>query len=149
MSERLKKTEKERYGVLGGAISLSLATLIVKLLGVFYKIPLAAILGDEGMGYFNSAYTVYAFFYLLCTAGVPKAIMILISEKTAECRGEEINKIMHIASRAFLLLGVAVCGAFIIFSEPLASFIGNSSSRATMIAAAPTSQGRRGLRRDT
>ena len=138
MSERLKKTEKERYGVLGGAISLSLATLIVKLLGVFYKIPLAAILGDEGMGYFNSAYTVYAFFYLLCTAGVPKAIMILISEKTAECRGEEINKIMHIASRAFLLLGVAVCGAFIIFSEPLASFIGNSSSRATMIAVAPS-----------
>ncbi|MBQ8321272.1 MAG: polysaccharide biosynthesis protein [Clostridia bacterium] len=138
MSERLKNTERERYGVLGGAISLSLSTLIVKLLGVFYKVPLAAILGDVGMGYFNSAYTVYAFFYLLCTAGVPKAIMILISEKTAENKGEEIKKIMHIAFRAFLLLGVGVCAAFIIFSQPLSAFIGNSNSRATMLAVAPS-----------
>ena len=56
-------------GIISGAVSLTVATLIVKILGVLYKIPLANILGDEGMGYFNSAYTVYSFFYLLCTAG--------------------------------------------------------------------------------
>ena len=138
MSLSIKSNNAERYGVLGGAISLSIATIIVKLLGVLYKIPLANVLGDEGMGYFNSAYTVYAFFYLLCTAGVPKAIMILISEKFGDEREAHAQKVLQIAGRAFLLLGILVCLLFIVFSTPLSKFIGNSESRATMIAVAPS-----------
>ena len=63
-----------------GAFVLTLSAVIVKLLGVIYKVPLMQLMGEEGMGYFNSAYTVYTFFYLLCTAGVPKAVMIVTSE---------------------------------------------------------------------
>jgi stage V sporulation protein B len=75
------KQEKSKFNViLGGTLSLTLSTIIVKILGLIYKIPLATILGDEGMGYFNSGYTVYSFFYLLCTAGVPKSVMILVSK---------------------------------------------------------------------
>ena len=76
-------------GLIGGTLSLTASAVIVKLIGLFYKIPIASFLGDEGMGYFNSAYTVYAFFYLLCTAGVPKAVMILISE--AKARGRSVD----------------------------------------------------------
>ncbi len=123
--------------VIGGALSLTLATLIVKILGVIYKIPLANILGEEGMGYFNSAYTVYAFFYLLCTAGVPKAVMILVTEADAD-RGEGAYAIAKIATRVFLVLGMLVTLAFVLLSEPLSRLIGNSASRATMIAIAPS-----------
>ena len=56
-------------GMIGGALSLTVSAVVVKIIGLIYKIPISSILGDEGMGYFNSAYTVYAFFYLLCTAG--------------------------------------------------------------------------------
>ena len=123
--------------VIGGALSLTLATLIVKILGVIYKIPLANILGEEGMGYFNSAYTVYAFFYLLCTAGVPKAVMILVTEKDTDS-GEGAYVIAKIATRVFLALGIVVTLMFILLSEPLSRLIGNSASRATMIAIAPS-----------
>ncbi len=125
-------------GIIGGALSLTLSAVIVKVLGLIYKIPLSNILGDEGMGYFNSAYTVYGFFYLLCTAGVPKAVMILVSE--AKARGNEIDemRIVRTAARAFLLLGTSVALLFILFAEPLAELIGNSHSRATMIAIAPS-----------
>ena len=125
-------------GIIGGALSLTLSAVIVKLLGLIYKIPLSNMLGDEGMGYFNSAYTVYAFFYLLCTAGVPKAIMILVSE--AKARGSKIEEqnIVRIATRAFLALGTIATAIFILFAAPLADLIGNSSSRATMIAIAPS-----------
>ena len=71
----------EKNTVLEGALSLTIATVIVKVLGAIYKIPISYILGEEGMGYFNSAYTVYSFFFLLCTAGVPKAIMVLCAEE--------------------------------------------------------------------
>lgn len=125
-------------GIIGGAFSLTLSTVIVKILGLIYKIPLSNILGDEGMGYFNSAYTVYAFFYLLCTAGVPKAVMILVSEAKAKGRGVEERTIVRVASAAFLLLGAVMTAVFILFSSPLSSFIGNSGARATMIAIAPS-----------
>ena len=89
--------------LVGGAFSLTLSTIIVKILGLIYKIPLSSLLGDEGMGYFNSAYTVYAFFYLLCTAGVPKAVMILISEAKAKGKDIEADKVVRVASVMFLL----------------------------------------------
>lgn len=125
-------------GLLGGTLSLTVSTLVVKLLGLIYKIPLASVLGDEGMGYFNSAYTVYAFFYLLCTAGVPKAVMILVSEAKAEGRAEMERKIVRVASILFLSLGAVVTAIFIVFSAPLALLIGNSRSAYTMLAIAPS-----------
>ena len=83
--------------LVGGTFSLAVSTIIVKILGLIYKIPLSSILGDEGMGYFNSAYTVYAFFYLLCSAGVPKAVMILVSEANARGKGINERTILKIA----------------------------------------------------
>ena len=125
-------------GLLGGTLSLTVSSLVVKLLGLIYKIPLASILGDEGMGYFNSAYTVYAFFYLLCTAGVPKAVMILVSEAKAAGRGDLQKKILRVASILFLSLGALLTTLFIVFSAPLAVLIGNSRSAYTMLAIAPS-----------
>lgn len=117
---------------------MTLATVIVKLLGLIYKIPLAALLGDEGMGYFNSAYTVYAFFYLICTAGVPKAVMILTSEARANGDDSYEKRIVRISGRAFLFFGLAVSLAFITLANPLAEMIGNSRAAFTMVAIAPS-----------
>ena len=125
-------------GLIGGTLSLTASAVIVKLIGLFYKIPIASFLGDEGMGYFNSAYTVYAFFYLLCTAGVPKAVMILISE--AKARGKECDqkKIFRIAIILFLSVGTFLTLLFMIFAHPISHLIGNSGSYLTMVAIAPS-----------
>nr|MBE6544777.1 polysaccharide biosynthesis protein [Oscillospiraceae bacterium] len=125
-------------GIISGAFSLTLSTIIVKLLGLIYKVPLASILGDEGMGYFNSAYTVYAFFYLLCTAGVPKALMILISEAKAKGKAIDEANIYRVAMRLFLALGISVTALFVILANPLSRIIGNSNAAATMLAIAPS-----------
>lgn len=125
-------------GLVSGAFSLTLSTIIVKILGLIYKIPLSSILGDEGMGCFNSAYTVYAFFYLLCTAGVPKAVMIMVSEAKAKGRAIEERRIVNVASIMFFTLGIVVTSLFVLFSAKLAALIGNSRSAATMIAIAPS-----------
>ena len=133
-----KNKREASGGIIGGALSLTVSTVIVKILGLIYKIPISNFLGDEGMGYFNSAYTVYAFFYLLCTAGVPKAIMILVSEAKARGKGGDERNIVRVASLVFLILGGVVTAVFILFSAPLSRFIGNSGARATMIAIAPS-----------
>ncbi len=125
-------------GIVGGTLSLTVSAIIVKIIGLIYKIPISSLLGDEGMGYFNSAYTVYAFFYLLCTAGVPKAVMILVSEAKARGENDVEERIVSVASRLFLLIGGGVSILFLIFSAPIATLIGNSRAFATMLAVAPS-----------
>lgn len=136
-SEGVIKDEREE-SIIGGALSLTVAALVVKVLGLIYKLPMSAILGDVGMGYFNSAYTVYAFFYLLCTAGVPKAIMILVSGAKANQDTDMQKQIIKVAMGVFVVLGIILMLLFIIMAAPLASLIGNSKSVYTMIAIAPT-----------
>ena len=92
-------------GIIGGTLSLTLSSFAVKVLGLVYKIPISRLLTDEGMGYFNSAYAVFGLFYLLCTAGVPKAIMILCSDCSDDKDVARKNYIVKIAMRTFFIIG--------------------------------------------
>lgn len=134
----LNKKNPYEKNAFSGAVSLTLAVLCVKILGVLYKIPLAAILSEEGMGYFNSAYTVFSFFYILCTAGVPKSIMILVSEKMAKKDDAGVSSITKIALMSFLCLGIGLSLLLSLFSKPLSQMIGSPNAKATLIFVAPS-----------
>ena len=41
---------------LKGALVLTVANLVVKIIGAGFKIPLIGLIGDDGMGLFNVAY---------------------------------------------------------------------------------------------
>ena len=133
MSDSIRS--RDTGGILGGTLLLTLSVLLVKILGVIFKIPLAAYLGDQGMGYFNSAYTVYSFFYLICTAGVPKAVMIL--EGRAEdgvCSAQRVG----VAMKFFALLGTVCTLVLLFFASPLAHFAGSPGARESIILIAPS-----------
>ncbi|MBQ4607781.1 MAG: oligosaccharide flippase family protein, partial [Clostridia bacterium] len=66
-----------------GVLVLTISNLLVKALGMLFKIPMNYIVGDTGMGYYNAAYTIYTFFYMLSTAGLPTAVSILVSAARA------------------------------------------------------------------
>ena len=82
-----------RKTFLSGVLLLSLSTVLVKIIGLIYKIPMLSYLGSEGMGYFNSAYEIYALFCVISTAGLPVAMSVLISALEAEGRVTEGNTV--------------------------------------------------------
>ncbi len=133
-----KELRKQSDGVIKGTLFLTISTIIVKLLGVIYKIPLSNYLGDEGMGYFNSAYTVFSFFYIICTAGVPKAVMILTDTARAEFSKEKEEKIIKTSLFSFMIIGGIMTVLLIILSPFLSSIIGNKKSMYSMISIAPS-----------
>ena len=137
-STGVKYKNKENGGnsVLGAAFSLTVSTIIVKLLGLIYKIPLTRFLGEEGMGYFNSAYTVYGVFFLTCTAGVPKAVMMHLLDKDATDTYR--SRIIRISIYAFLTFGGVMTVLFASLSGAMAHLIGSDSSRYTMLVIAPS-----------
>lgn len=128
-----------KKSVVGGALLLSLAGIIVKVLGMLYKLPLASLLREEGMGYFNSAYTVYSFFFLLSTAGLPVAISILVSAalSRSDHGRREALRILRVTIGCFALIGLLICILLVFLAEPFAQWIGNPPAAASIAAIAP------------
>lgn len=103
----MEKIEKKRksQSFAKGALIMSIGMLLVKVMGAFFKIPLFAILGGEGMGYFNSAYNLYNPIYAFSTAGLPIAISRMVSGDIARERFRDIKKIHKISIPIFILTG--------------------------------------------
>ncbi len=136
---KIKEKSRERiHRAFDGAAALAIATVMTKVLGLLYKVPLSRILGDEGMGYFNSAYTVYTFFYILCSSGVPKAVTIVVSGAGSEKRAVDERKTVKSALKAFFVIGLLSTVIFVFGSEKICELIGNRDAVYTMLAIAPT-----------
>ena len=121
----------------GGAAILAMGILVVKVIGLFYKIPLVNIIGSEGSADFNNAYNIYSVLLTISTAGLPVAVSKMVSEANALGRQNQVHKVFRLSLAAFLTLGV---GSFLIMyfgSEQLAGMMHDSLAAAGIRALAP------------
>ena len=125
-------------GILSGAAYLTFSAILVKIIGVLYKVPMSYILSDEGMGYFNAAYTIYSVLYLLGTAGVPKAITVLVSGYNAQGKTEKSGRTYILASRIFFTFGFILCLILTICAKRLAAFLGSPNAVPAILMIAPS-----------
>lgn len=98
--------------ILRGAAVLGIAGLMVKLLGAFFRIPLQALIGEEGMAYYGYAYPLYSLFLVIATAGIPVAISRLVSEKIALKDYEGAHRVFKVSGWMLFFIGLfsfAVC----------------------------------------
>ena len=133
-----KKITTEARGFVSGVLLLSLSTALVKVIGLAFKIPMLALLGADGMGYFNSAYEIYALLCVIATAGLPTALSMLISSARARGEGERIRRIFGSALSLFSVIGATGSVLMALLSKKLAEAIGNPDARLCIIAIAPT-----------
>ncbi len=98
--------EPKKQNFLQGTALLAAATVIVKILGALYKIPLTKILGVSGIGYFSTAYDIYTFFVLISTTGLPVAMSRMISEASAAGEQRQVQRIYQVAQRIFFIVGL-------------------------------------------
>ncbi len=122
---------------LQGAVILGGAGLIIKVLGAIFRIPLANIIGDTGMGYYQTAYPVYVLLLTLSTAGIPVAISRMVAERYATDNPYEAHRVFRVA--LWLLLIIGVCSFAILFfgAEFIVTRLGNPGGAAAMKAVAP------------
>ena len=135
-----KKTDNRNYEkqFFSGVVVLALSTFIVKIIGLFYKIPMMAYLGAEGMGYFNSAYEIYSLFFVIATTGIPIAISIIVAENKTQKRIENIKKIFRISIITLGLLGLIGTVLMFILHKEFASLINNDAAALSILAISPT-----------
>ena len=76
---------------------LAAASLLVRLIGLFYRIPLTRILGDEAMGYYSTAFQFYNLALLLSSYSLPLAVSKLVSAREVRKQYRNSRKVFLFA----------------------------------------------------
>ena len=113
---------QEKQNFLKGAMVLSIAGAISKIMGAIYRIPLARLIGGEGMGLYQMAYPIYTTILSLATAGVPVAISVLVSRKETQGYSGDSRKIFRVSLLILLVFGLLLT----LLVMQSAAFIANS-----------------------
>ena len=132
-------SEIKKQSFLHGTALLALATAVVKVIGALYKIPLNAIIGEQGFGYFNTAYQIYNLLLMVSTAGLPVAMSRMISQASSLGNYRQVRKVYTVSRTIFLSLGLISALLMGLFAGPLANFMGQPNAKASIAILAPAS----------
>lgn len=99
-----KQKRKENNFMIQGSI-LAIAGVITKIIGAVYRIPLMNIVGDEGMGYYNVAFSIYTVALTLTSYSLPLAVSKLVSARVAVGQYKNAYKVLKGAFTFALLSG--------------------------------------------
>lgn len=84
---------------------LAAAGIICRIIGILYRSPLAAVIGDEGNGYYSSAYEIYTIILLVSSYSIPSAISKVIAQRLALKEYRNAQKIFHCAIGYVVVVG--------------------------------------------
>ncbi|MGP1569761.1 MAG: putative polysaccharide biosynthesis protein [Eubacteriales bacterium] len=120
-----------------GAAILGAAGIVIKILGAFFRIPLSNLIGDTGMGYYQTAYPVYVLFLMISTAGIPIAISKMVSERIALGNYGQAHKVFKLSFMLLLITGVSSTVICSVFARPIVNLLENPNAYYAMLAIAP------------
>ncbi|WP_182199832.1 putative polysaccharide biosynthesis protein [Paraliobacillus salinarum] len=117
---------------------LTIATLLSKILGSIFRIPLQNIAGDEVLGIFSLVYPVYMVALILSVAGLPLAISKLIAEANTKKDNSSVREVFTTASLLAIMFGFLSFTLIFSFSNEIANMLGGPTTRLALIVVAGT-----------
>lgn len=117
---------------------LALASILCRIIGILYRIPLQNILGDTGMGYYSAAFQVYSILLLLSSYSMPLAVSKLVSSRVAKGEYKNAFRIFQDAAIFSLITGLFTGLLTYFGAEKFASFTKYTHSSIALRMLAPT-----------
>ena len=124
--------------LLRGAVVLSLAGIICKVIGVLYRIPLANLLGTAGMSAYQMAFPVYTLLLVVSSAGMPAAVSRLTAARAARGDMPGARQVLRAASISLFAVGVVGGAALFALSGVLADSLMMPSAKWSFAAISPS-----------
>ena len=128
---------KKTSSFVKGAAILGAAGLIVKVIGAVFRIPLANIIGPDGMANYQVAYPYYSWLVVISTAGLPAAISRMVSERVSLGDYRGAHKVFQTALKMLTIIGIVSTIAMLVFSGKLADITGIPSASLSLKMIAP------------
>lgn len=133
--------QRKKQNFVQGAIILMIASLIVKVIGAFFQIPLMNMIGGKespAFGLFSAAYRIYTAMLVVSTVGLPAALSKMVAEATACGREREVRRIVRIAAGIFVPVGALGSVVLAGGASSFALWIRNPDAQLAVVAIAPS-----------
>lgn len=114
--------EDRKESFLRGALALTIAQVVSRFIGLFYKIILVRILGPFAWGLANYAYPAYALMLALSTQGINVAISRIIADRVARGRYDAAWRAFRLGNIMMGSLGLFFTLVLILGARTLSSF---------------------------
>ncbi len=101
---------------------LAVASIIVRLIGLLYRIPLTNIIGDEGIGYYSNAFAIYNIALILSSYSLPLAVSKLVADRRVKKQYRNSYRIF-LCAMGFAIVAGTIASLVIYFG---ADFLANS-----------------------
>ncbi len=118
-----------------GALTLTIAGFVVKVIGALYRIPLYSVLGSEGIGLFQMAYPIYAIMLTASSAGLNVAISKAVAERWALGRKQDARAAFGVSLVLMVILGLLGSAALYGLRDWIALHLAKDPRAAVSIAA--------------
>ena len=119
----MKKETKNNFILQAGI--LACAGIIVRIIGILYKAPLVMIIGDEGNGYYNTAYQIYTIILLVASYSIPSALSKVISARLSLGQYKNAHRLFH-GSLVYVIIVGGIASLFCFFCSD--KLVGHNSS---------------------
>ncbi|MBB5335268.1 polysaccharide biosynthesis protein [Pectinatus brassicae] len=101
-----EKTKDKSASFLKGTLILTVAGIVVKVIGSLNWIFVSRVLGGEGIGLYQMAFPIYFLAFNISTAGVPIAISIITAERVAVKDIWGAKRVFHISMSLMFFTGL-------------------------------------------
>lgn len=131
-----KEYRKHKF-LMQGSI-LAIAGILVRIIGLLYRIPMISIIGTKGSGYYTSAYSVYSLFLILSSYSFPAAISKIISERLAEGRFKDVKSVVKYSLVLAFFVGIIMFSIMYFGADLISLFHRKRLLKFALRALAPT-----------
>jgi stage V sporulation protein B len=115
--------DRGRDTFLTGAFLLAASSAFSRVLGATVRIPLARLMGDEGIGLYQMAYPIYSVMLALSTTGINIAVSKLVAEKVARGRWRSAMSVFTHAFWLLVTLGLVGSVGLAILAGPISQHL--------------------------
>ena len=124
--------------LLKSTLLLGVSIGAAKIIGALYRMPLANILGGEGIGIYQMVFPLYAFLLTLSSSAIPTTLAKIISEKLAKGEGQKAREVYTLTKRYIVIISLIFSGLLIMFCKEVATMQGEVRGWLSYIAIAPS-----------
>lgn len=106
--------KKSSTGFLVQGSILAMASIISRIIGLIYRIPLIGIIGDVGMDYYATAFEIYNNLLIISSYSIPLAVSKLVSADISKGRRKNVYRILK-ASLLFASITGGIAALTLLF----------------------------------
>ncbi|MDR1138949.1 MAG: polysaccharide biosynthesis protein [Clostridiales bacterium] len=117
---------------------LAICSLIAKLLGAFFRIPLTNILGAQGMGVYQMVFPVYSIVLMLSSGGLPVAISKVVANKSAQGDVDGAQKVLKVSLLLMSIVGILGSAVIVMLHRLIPQWQGNSQASLAYLGISPS-----------